>query len=85
MSSGIHLTKAERRQVEAIRAVLAPWGLQSELVSEGPHKALKITGPHGGVWRLLFASTPRDADAAVQLVRQKTQRLVREINGRLGL
>lgn len=82
--SRLHLTQAERRQVEAMRDVLKPWGLTSELVHDGPHKCLKVTGPRGGVWRLPFASTPRDADAAETNARQKARRLVRAINGRAG-
>jgi hypothetical protein len=84
MSSAIHLTKAARLQVEAIREVLAPWGLASQLVNEGPHMCLKVTGPRGGVWRLMIAGTPRDADAAVVMARGKARRLVRQINGRAG-
>lgn len=84
MSSRLHLTRAERLQVDAIREVLRPWGLTSELVNDGPHKALKITGPRGGVWRLSFTSTPRDMGNAVQHARQNAQRLLRQINGRAG-
>ncbi|ODT88126.1 hypothetical protein [Phenylobacterium sp. SCN 70-31] len=85
MSKRLRLTRAARAQIAAIREVLRPWGLQSEIVNEGPHPGLKITGPRGGVWRLLVASSPRDEGDAVQTAAQKAQRLVREINGRLGL
>lgn len=85
MSSALHLTKAMRRQVDAIAAELKPWGLRWELANDGPHMMIKVHGPRGGVWRLGFASTPRDQDAAEQFARQKARRLIREINRRLGL
>lgn len=84
MSKVIHLTKVQRLQVEVMQAELKPWGLASELVNEGKHMALKVTGPKGGVWRISFAGTPRDEGNAINIIRQKTKRLIREINQREG-
>lgn len=85
MSKGVHLTKAQRGQVDAILEVLKPWGLRSEVVNEGPHMCLKVFGPKGGVWRITFAGTPRDPDTAIITSRKKAKQLVRDINARLGL
>lgn len=82
--SSINLTKAERRQVEAAAAVFAPWGLTHTL-ERTRHLVMCVKGPRGGVWRMVLACTPKDADAAVNISRQKAKALVREINSRLGL
>lgn len=82
--SQVRLTKAERRQLEAVDAVLAPWGLHYEL-ERTHHLIAVIQGPKGGRWRLLLACTPRDDDAAVEMARQKARHVVRQINARLGL
>lgn len=84
MSSGFHLTRWARLQVEAAREVFAPWGLTSELQQDGGHMYLKVTGPRGGSWRLVIAGTPRDGDHAVQHARQNAKKLLREINVRAG-
>lgn len=84
MSSVIHLTKAERRQVEAVAEVLRPWGLAYSL-ERTHHLVVKVTGPKGGVWRMLLACTPKDADTAVDVSRRKAKALVQQINARLGL
>jgi hypothetical protein len=84
MSTHMRLTRAMRDQIDAIREVLRPWGLQSDLAYDGPHLAVKVHGPRGGVWRLTIASTPRDAANAVGVARQNAKRLVREINSRAG-
>lgn len=82
--SQMHLTKAERRQVEAVEAQLKPWG-PSYTLERTQHLVAVIAGPKGGHWRLVLACTPRNADAAIDMARQKTRRIIRDINTRLGL
>ncbi len=81
------LTKIEREQIEAVRAVLAPWGLAFEIQKGvGKHIKLKVAGPRAhanGV--IILPCTPRNAGAAVDMARQQAARCVRDINRRLGL
>ncbi|WP_332772952.1 hypothetical protein [Phenylobacterium sp.] len=81
--SSLHLTKTERRQVEAAEAVLKPWGLTYTL-ERTHHLVMKVVGPKGGNYRMLLACTPKDPDAAVAIARNKTRKLVHEINSRAG-
>lgn len=82
--SQVHLTKAERRQLEAVEDVLKPWGLTYTL-ERTKHLMVVVAGPKGGHWRLTIACTPRDPDDAVDYVRRNARKVVRAINQRLGL
>lgn len=85
MSTAVKLTRAERIQVEAAAEVFRPWGLQHTVEMGGKHLTMRIDIPNVGVWRLTIACTPRSADNAVDITRQKAKRLVRDINDRLGI
>mgnify|MGYP007039438971 CR=1 FL=1 len=85
MSKRLHLTKTEQRQVDAAAAVFAPWGLAWTVENGGRHKAIAVTGPKGGTWRMTILCTPKDADHAVNAARQRARQVVNEINRRLGL
>lgn len=78
------LTKTMRRQIEAIREVVSPWGLGTAVVNEGPHMVVKVFAPDGGAHRISISSTPRCRDAAVHFAVQKARRLLRHINERAG-
>lgn len=82
--SQARLNKAERRQLEAVAAVLAPWGLGYTL-ERTKHLVAVIAGPKGGRWRCIIACTPRDPDDAVDIARHNARHIVAAINRRLGL
>ncbi|HYE47280.1 MAG TPA: hypothetical protein VEA44_16065 [Caulobacter sp.] len=73
--SGLALTKAEARQVEAMREIMAPFGLPSEVLVGGRHKQLVFTLPDASKRTLILACTPRDPDGAVKTARSHARRL----------
>lgn len=85
MTKPLHLTKAMQRQVDAVAAVFAPWGLAWTVEAGGKHAKMKVVGPKGGVWSVTIACTPRNEDHAVNTARQLAQRTLRAINKSLGL
>jgi hypothetical protein len=82
--SHARLNKAERRQLEAVEAELARWGLTYTL-ERTKHLIMVVEGPRGGRWRLTLACTPRNADDAVGHARLKARHIIRDINEKLGL
>jgi len=82
--SGPRLTKVERAQIEAARAVLSPWGLASAVEMGGKHVILRVWARCGAEHRLAIMCTPRNPDDAVDFARQKAVRLMRLINERAG-
>ncbi len=80
----LHLTKTMRAQVAVIREVLAPWGLGSAILNEGPHMVVKVFARDGGGYRLSIVCTPKSREAAVNKARQRAKALVRLINARAG-
>jgi hypothetical protein len=85
MSRVVSITKAQQMQIDAAAEVLRPWGLEWTVEMGGKHLSMRIAGPKGGSWRLPIACTPRCAEYAVDVTRQKARRLVNDINQRLGL
>lgn len=82
--STLRLTKTMRRQIDAIREVLAPWGLGSAIIYDGPHLVVKVWDRNGGAHRLSICCTPKSRDAAVNKAASKAKRLVRLLNERAG-
>lgn len=85
MTKPLHLTKAMQRQVDAVAAVFAPWGLAWTVEAGGKHHKIMVTGPKGGRWAVTIACTPRDADHAVNIARQHARQVLGQINRKLGL
>lgn len=85
MSRALSITKAQQVQIDAAAEVFRPWGLGYSLEMGGKHLIMKVAGPRGGTWKLTIACTPRNADNAADLTRQKAKRLINDINQRLGL
>ncbi|WP_298161109.1 hypothetical protein [Brevundimonas sp.] len=82
--SALHLTKIQRRQVEVARQEISPWGLASAIEMGGKHLVLKVWSRSGEIHRITIACTPRNGGDALDITRQRSKRLLRQINAREG-
>lgn len=82
--SALRLTRVMRAQIAVIREVMAPWGLGTAIVNEGPHLVVKVFARDGGAHRLSISCTPKERDAAVNNARQNAKRLLSHLNARAG-
>ena len=64
---------SERKTIEAIREVLEPWGFDLSIIEGGKHKAVIARGPKGHRVRFTVSSSPRDADAQINMARQQAK------------
>lgn len=63
----------ERYTIAVIRDVLEPWGFSLEIIEGGKHKAVIAKGPKGHRVRFTISSSPKDADAQLNMARQQVR------------
>jgi hypothetical protein len=63
----------ERDTIAVIRDVLEPWGFSLEIIEGGKHKAVIAKGPKGHRVRFTISSSPKDADAQLNMARQQVR------------
>lgn len=83
--SQMALTRIQRAQLQVMRDILNPWGLQTCLVMGGKHLCLKVWSRRGDQHRLILPCTPRSDGQTLDHARQNATRLIRKFNAEEGL